>query len=167
MADRRYLYQQIKLTKGKYALVDKEDFEYLNQWKWFCSTTGYAVRTALIDGEQVRIRMHRVVANTPEDMCTDHINMNRLDNRGENLRVVDRSQNNMNRKLNKNSTTGYKGVTLRKDNGKYRAHIQKDGKKRWLGQFDTAIEAAKAYNSAAKKIFGEYAKLNILENYGR
>lgn len=157
------LFYQIELNKGKVALVDKEDYEYLNQWRWYCDARGYAVRSKTIDGKKRSIKMHRVILNTPEDMCTDHVNGNPLDNRKCNLRIANHSQNGMNRKINYNSGTGYKGVLLRKDTKKYRAYIRKDGKRRWIGQFDSANDAARAYNEAAKEMFGVFAKFNILK----
>ena len=162
--DEGLLYQRIALTNGGYALVDKEDYEYLNQWEWRRETLGYACRFETIDGKRRLIKMHRVIAQVPEDMCTDHINMDRLENRKENLRVATKSQNSMNTRVRKDSTTGYKGVYKRKSTGMYRVHIAKDGVKRWLGQFPTAQEAARRYNEEAVKLFGEYAKLNIIED---
>lgn len=156
------LYQDIKLTRGKVALVDKSDYKYLSQWKWFCDAQGYASRNEKIDGKRTKVRMHRVIAKTPEGMCTDHINGNRLDNRKINLRVVNKSQNGMNRNCNFKTVTGYKGVTRRADTGKYRAYITKEGKRIWLGQFNTAYEAAQSYNNAAIEMFGEYSKLNVI-----
>ena len=85
--------KEIPLTRGKFALVDDEDYEWLSQWKWYCSTTGYAVR-----GCKNRILyMHREIAKTKPGMLTDHINRNKLDNRKENLRFCSHRENMKNR----------------------------------------------------------------------
>ena len=152
----------IPLTRGKVATVDKKDYEYLKQWKWHCDANGYAARPVIIDGRKSRVIMHRVIAKTPEDMCTDHINMDRLDNRRKNLRVVNKSQNGMNRLINKGREIPYKGVCLRKDTGKYRAYGTQNGKKVHLGQYDNPTDAARKYNEFAKVFYGEYANLNII-----
>jgi hypothetical protein len=152
----------IPLTKGKVATVDKKDYEYLRQWKWYCDACGYAARSAIIDGRKSRIIMHRVIAKTPEDMCTDHINMDRLDNRRKNLRVVNKSQNGMNRLAPKNSPFGYKGVSFRKDSKKFRAYGTQDKRKIHLGEYDNPVDAAKKYNEFAKRVYGQYANLNII-----
>lgn len=152
----------IPLTKGKVATVDKKDYKYLKQWKWYCDVCGYAARSAIIDGRKSRVIMHRVIAKTPEDMCTDHINMDRLDNRRKNLRIVNKSQNGMNRLVNKGREIPYKGVSFRKDSEKYRAYGTKDKKRVWLGEYDNPIDAAKKYNKFAKRVYGEYANLNII-----
>jgi len=154
--------KQIPLTKGKFATVDDSDYNFLNQWKWYCDACGYAVRTVLVDGKKGRVWMHRIVAGTPKNMLTDHINMDRLDNTKKNLRIVTKSQNGMNRGVPSNSTTGYKGVVFRNDTKKYRAYISLKNKRAWIGQFNTALEAAVAYNKKAFEMFGEFAKLNII-----
>ena len=92
----------------------------------------------------------------------DHIDNDRSNNNLSNLRLVTRAQNCMNRSLYKGKSSEYKGVHFRKDTGKYRAIIRVNQRNISLGQFDTAIEAAKAYNRKAVELFGEYANLNIL-----
>lgn len=152
--------KEISLTKGKFAIVDDDDFEYLSQWKWFINTNGYAQRTEGSRGSQKKIYMHRVINETPEDMSTDHINGNRLDNRRENLRSVTLRQNKLNSSKHTRNKTGYKGVSLQKNTGKYVAYIRVNNKGITIGTYSTVEEAAKAYNRAALHFFGEYAKLN-------
>lgn len=148
--------KEIKLTQGRFALVDDEDYEYLNQWRWYYSDSGYAVRKP----SSVRFFMHRVVINTPEGMFTDHINRNKLDNRRENLRICTRSQNCANVGILPSNTSGYKGVSFDSREGKWRANIRVKGKKHSLGYFENIIEAVSAYNIAALEHFGEFAVLN-------
>lgn len=127
--------KKIKLTQGKYALVDDQDFDWLNQFKW-CFSGDYAVREKL--GK--RIYMHRVTNKTPEGLETDHINRNKLDNQRINLRTATRSENNHN--------TEAKGFTFDKINNKWRARIYVDYKEIHLGRFGTKEEALLAYQVA-------------------
>ena len=104
--------------------------------------------------------MHHVILPLKDGLQVDHINGNRLDNRKENLRLVTKSQNMMNRGVQKNSTSGYKGVN--EHQGKWRAYILENGKQKHLGVFEDKKEAARAYNKMAKLLHGEYAVLNKL-----
>lgn len=154
----------IKLTRGKVAIVDDELFDYLNQWKWFCINNGYAVRsTQNSAGKRCVIQMHRLILNTPKGLYTDHINGNKLDNRIQNLRVSSRAENMRNRFKFSNNKSGYKGVSWKKKNKKWVAQIKHENKVIYLGLFTSVIEAAQAYNSAAIKLQGSFAKLNIIE----
>lgn len=148
----------ILLTKGHFAQVSDEDYADLNAYKWYYHNKGYAAR--YLNDIKQHIFMHNVVANTPDDKEADHINHDKLDNRRENLRNATKSQNLGNRLVNKNSTTGYKGVLYHKINENYIARIQIGKSRKFLGSYATAIAAAIAYNNAAIKYFGEYAYLN-------
>ncbi len=150
----------IELTKGKRAIVDKEDYEFLNQWKWRFST-GYAIRTDYGGGVYKKtILMHRLINNTPAHLETDHINLNRLDNRRSNLRSCDKRQNQGNLKPQLGGTSRYKGVCFYKKTGKWKAGIKMYGTCKHLGYYDTQIEAAGAYDKAARSHFQEYALTN-------
>jgi hypothetical protein len=155
----------IPLDKGKETIVDDEDYEYLNQWKWYCSTAGYANRATVRDKnyKQKKILIHRVIMKAPKNLQVDHINGNRLDNRKENLRIVTKQQNHMNRrKLDLKKSSKFKGVSYYSLSKKWVATIYFKNKRFHLGYFDNEIDAAKEYNTAAKKIHGEYARLNEL-----
>lgn len=91
----------------------------------------------------------------------DHINRNTHDNRWENLRECSRSENAKNRSRYKNNSSGFKGVTRRKDTGKYRAQIRVDGLKINLGQFDTPEESADAYANAAIMFHKDFANIGV------
>lgn len=147
--------KRIPLTQGLSAIVDDEDFEMLSRFKWHFHQTGYAMRTARIDGKKHLLRMHRVVMNAPPHKCVDHINGNTLDNRKRNLRIASRSQNQHNRGRNKNNTSGFKGVSRYR--GRWRARITVNWKEIRLGIFDTPEEAFDAYVAAAKEYHGEFA----------
>ena len=127
-----------KLTKGKFAMVDNEDFEYVNQWKWKYHKDGYAVRT--FTGNK-NIYMHRVINKTPKGLFTDRINRNKLDNRRSNLRDTTNSKNLMNTGIWKHNTSGIKGVEWNKQKRKWNAKIQVNKKKIHLGFFDNIIMA--------------------------
>ena len=149
----------IELTQGKVTIVDDDDFERLNQWKWRYNTNGYAIRSISRKPGKRTIRMHREIIGTPDGMETDHINCNKLDNRKENLRFCNRSQNEANRFKYNNNTSGRKGICWNKDRQKWVAQIQVNGKGVYLGRFTDIEDAAKAYEKAATEYFGEFARV--------
>lgn len=152
--------KHIALTQGKVAIVDDEDFEYLNQWKWYAQRDptingSYAARQEYmgsINGKQKKklILMHRLIMNCPPRMYIDHINHDRLDNRKENLRIVSNRQNQQNSR--RTGVSKYRGVSWSKWRNKWVAAIQIDGKQKHLGSFDDEKEAAKAYEKACRDI---------------
>lgn len=152
--------RKIPLTKGKFALVDDEDYEYLNQFKWHYSSTGYAVRDIQKNGKRTSQRMHRIVNQTPDGMQTDHRNHNTLDNRKDNLRTCTALQNNKHGTSRKNSTSKYLGVHWDKKSRKWRANIRVNRILIHLGYYDSEEDAALFYNKAAEKYHGEFASLN-------
>jgi len=155
--------KKINVGHEQFALVDDDDFDWITKWRWHLNQQGYAVRKVYINGRKggsYRVAMHRVIAGTPENMHTDHINGDPLDNQKSNLRVCTNKENMKNRKLNSNSSTGYKGVHLHTKLKKWVARIGVDGKRIHLGVYDTPEAAALAYNAAALKYHGEYARLN-------
>lgn len=157
-------YKEIELTTGGKCLVSEEDFDYLNKFKWHKRTAdGYAARTVYDNGKFITVRMHRQIVEAPSGLVVDHVNRDRLDNRRENLRVATRSQNTANSIKPSTNTSGYKGVSYRKEQDRWRAFIRVNKKGISLGQYATAIEAARAYNEAALKYFGEYALLNEID----
>ena len=148
--------KEIPLTKGQVTLVDDDMFEYLDQWKWRYSASGYVSRSEWENGSTKNVLLHRVVCNTPEGMETDHINCNKLDNRKSNLRTCTRAQNAQNRPAPKNNASGFKGVSWFKRDKKWIAYIQCNGKKKNLGRYSSPEEAAKIYEKAARELFGEF-----------
>lgn len=133
--------KKIPLTKGKFTIVDDEDFEYLNQWKWKYHKDNYACRT--ITGGSL-VYMHRIVNKTPKGCLTDHINRNGLDNRRANLRIVTYSQNGFNTGIWKHNTSGIKGVCWDKQKNKWEARIMINQKTIHLGFYSDIKDAAKA-----------------------
>ena len=127
-------FRRIRLTQGKYAIVDVEDFEKLNKDKWYLFESKvkdkfYAVRTE----SRRNIFMHRRIMNAPPGSIVDHRNRDGLDNRKDNLRIVNNMQNcwNSERRLTA-STSKYKGVRRDKDSGKWLAAIRHNGQKNIL-----------------------------------
>lgn len=153
--------KEIKLTQGKTALVDDSDYDYLNQWKWYAQKDRYTYYAVRRDGKR-RMKMHRVILGLGYDsnLFPDHIDHNGLNNQRSNLRIATRSQNAANRSSIRTAVSKYKGVApMRK---RWQAHIVKDGVQKYIGLFKNEIDAALAYNIEAKKLHGEFAHLNAI-----
>lgn len=154
--------KELILSQGKVALVDDEDFDWLNQWKWCVmrrKKTFYVVRSARSHSKMAYL--HRVILNAPKGMEVDHINGDGLDNRRSNLRLATRAENGRNRHMQVNNKSGYKGVSWYKQYGRWRTTIKVSGKTLNLGYFDLPEIAALAYDEAARGYFGEFAKTNF------
>lgn len=158
--------KEISLTRGLSCIVDDEDYEFLMQWKWQAAPNGgghfYAARRSrLSDGRksgerQTMILMHRVLAATPKDMVTDHINGKTLDNRRSNLRVATHTQNMQNRAKRKNTSSAHKGITWDGTRRKWAAVLQANNRTFFIGRFAREEDAAEAYAARAAKEFGEF-----------
>lgn len=154
--------KEIQLTQGKVAQVDDENFESLNAHKWYAKKKGktfYAGRDIQADGKQTTHRMHWEVLG---GKWIDHRDHDGLNNQKTNLRFCTNSENCMNRRKFANTSCTYKGVYFNKTTGKWRAMIGINGKRINLGYYVDETEAAKAYNTKAIELFGEFAYLNII-----
>lgn len=149
-----------KKYSNKFVLVDNEDFEELNKYKWYFNAAG------LVDGNGYafsgyrqgrRYYMHRILSGAPKHLIVDHINRNGLDNRRKNLRLVTRGENCLNKSKHKGSQYKYKGVGLSSGGKLYNARIARNGKQHYLGSFKTQIGARRAYLKAAKRLHEEFA----------
>lgn len=153
--------KEIRLTLDKIALVDDEDYDYLNQWKWCAmKIKNYYYAGRGIHNKNIRhlILMHRLIMNAPKGMEIDHIDHDGLNNQKFNLRICTTSQNQMNRLPIGGSK--YLGVSY--NQGKYIvAQIRVNGEIKKLGMFKTEEEAALAYDNAAKLYHGEFSNLNF------
>ncbi len=137
--------KEIKLTQGKIALVDDDDFERLNECKWHYHDLGYARNGS-------KGYMHRFINNTPDGFETDHINQNKLDNRKFNLRTVTASVNQTNKPIPKNNTSGVQGVTWDRHRSLWKVHFSRNKKRFNIGNYKTKQEAITALGRALQNV---------------
>lgn len=168
----------IPLTQGKVAIVDDEDHEWLNQYAWSCNPYGYAVSSVLEpDGIRRTKYMHRLIMQPPDEYnvgpsgrkypkyLVDHIDGDTRNNQRSNLRICTHAESLQNRgKFASGIYSVYKGVYLDKQNSRnpWKVKIKRDKEYIHIGMFATELEAAIAYNNAAVKYHGEFARLNKL-----
>ena len=155
--------KSIPLTQGKFALVDDEDYDWLSVWKWTYSH-GYAWRNRRVNEinkyPASKIYMYREIAGTPVGLDCDHVDHNGLNDQKANLRNCTHADNLRSGKARKGSS-GYKGVWRNEKLQMWAANICVVGKTIHLGSHKDEVQAAKAYDEAAKKYFGEFALLNF------
>jgi len=154
--------KKIPLNHGRFALVDDEDYDWLmSLGKWYAHKDGntfYAVRVVNAGGRRVKLRMHREITQAKKGKVVDHKDGDGLNNQKANLRECETAENTKNRIGNVNSASKYKGV--QKSDKKWRVTIFLNGNRFHLGVFSDEIKAAIAYNEAAIKYHGEFARLN-------
>lgn len=151
--------KKIKLTKGYFAIVDDQDFDQLNQYKWQVNFGSSCPRAQGLVNKK-RILMHRLILNPPSNLGIDHINRNSLDNRRCNLRLATQTQNNGNM-ISKKHSSRFKGVSWVRRDKKWEARGKQHNKTIHLGLYNSEEEAAKTYDAWAKQYFGEFARLNF------
>lgn len=148
-------------------MLDDDDFEKLRNHNWSCKHnkhTLYAYRCIHVNKKTITIWMHREILGIHDDkkLRADHIDHNGLNNQKKNLRIATHNQNNCYKKSAKNSTSEYLGVCFDKQTNRWRATITKNYKQIKIGRFDNEIDAALAYNEAAKTLHGAFANLNVI-----
>jgi hypothetical protein len=153
--------KMIPLTNGCYAYVDAQDYEWLNQWHWRAHSPGYAVRWE----KRKLIFMHREIMKPPKGKVVDHINGNGFDNTRANMRNTTTRRNAHNRGRRTGSASIYKGVSYDKKHHRWYARIYLGKRRVRLGGFDSEVEAARAYDRKAVEWFGEFARLNLPEEW--
>lgn len=157
--------KEIPLSNGKVALVDDEDYEELNKFRW-CAQKGLNTLYARRMAKQRWISMHRQIIGAKPDNSVDHINHNGLDNQKHNLRLCTNSQNQRNRGPKRNNTCGYKGVSFYEKDTSFVAQIGYHGRVIRLGKFYDPIDAAFAYAVAAILLHGEFARHSLQKERG-
>lgn len=164
-----YTFRRIRMSGPKYAKVDPDDYKQLRKYEWFTKKETNSFYTFRNGGRKKAggksiIYMHRIILEVPKAMVVDHINNDGMDNRSANLRPATRAQNSYNRKkLSRQCTSKYKGICWNKTASKWQAAISFNKNIIYLGIFNNEIDAAKAYDEAAKKYHGEFACLNFPE----
>lgn len=156
--------KEIPLTQNKFAIIDDDDWDVVIQYKWYALKQRkkyYAVaHTKKVDGKDTLIGMHRLIMNAPSGVEVDHADRDPLNNQRSNLRFATASQQGTNKDKIPGCSSKYKGVSWKRDCGLWIAQIRVK-KLIYLGTFKSEIDAAKAYDQAAIKNFGEFAKLNF------
>lgn len=159
----------IPLTQGKHAIVDRVNYERLSKHKWYAMKIGrtyYARRTKRIgrrsENKKINIYMHQEILSSLPTQEIDHIDGNGLHNKLNNLRICLHSENQKNRKPQKNGTSKYKGVFWNKKLCKWQVSISINNKTKYLGLYNNEKEAAKVYNYEAIRQYGEFVRLNII-----
>lgn len=153
----------IHLSRGKAAIVDAADFDWLNQWKWSLHTyagkcyAGRIVRDG--QGGKQTLKMHRVILGAPHGREVDHIAGDGLDNRRSNLRLATHQQNACNMRRHRDNKSGFKGVYWNTGKQRWDAKICVKGKHHLLGRFVDKEDAIRAYAEGAVKLHGEFARL--------
>ena len=159
----------MKLSQGKFAIVDPEDYGRLKRYKWYArKSTGTFYAVCYISEPKWlgrrNVYMHQLVIDVPAGMDCDHINHRGWDNRKANLRAVTHCQNLWNRRKSRKPTRSqYKGIDWSNGAKRWRSRVGVNGKRINLGYFDTEIEAARAYDEAVKRYHNEFAVLNFEE----
>ncbi|MCJ7676076.1 MAG: HNH endonuclease, partial [Sedimentisphaerales bacterium] len=165
-----YAFRRIRLAGPKYAKVDPADYKRLRGYEWLVKKRRknfYALRHSVSGktGKESLIYMHQEIIEVPEGMVIDHINRDGVDNRRANLRAATHSQNMCNRRKRLGTThSKYRGICWRKKDRKWQAKIGFEKKRIHLGTFSNEIDAAKAYDRAARKYHGEFASPNFPES---
>lgn len=161
---------RIPLTRGEWAEVDVRDLAVVEGRNWTTKINGRSVYAVTrsdapgVPGRHIKL-LHREVMGLErgDSRHIDHIDGDGLNNRRSNLRFVTRQQNQTNGRSHRDATSQFKGVGWYKRDGTWQAQIRINGRYRFLGRFDSEIEAARVYDAAAHEAWGEFAHLNFPE----
>jgi hypothetical protein len=159
----------LELNKGQTCQIDKEDLWKIARYTWFARLIAgrpYVMTSAYENGRHKRIMLHRLIMDAQKGVVVDHINGDGLDNRKSNLRICSHRQNILNQKKSKLGSSQFKGVRRYVRFNKWGAQITVHGKQIHLGVFETEDEAARAYDEASLKYFGDFSRLNFKRKGG-
>lgn len=154
---------EISLTKGKIAIVDAADAEMVNRHKWYAATCGsstfYASTKVHEGGKAKHVLMHRLITGAVSGQVVDHVNGDGLDNRRTNLRITTTQGNAWNHRGQRGAKSQYRGLSFY--GGMFYVRIFVNGRNQYLGRYTDERLAARVFDFAAVKHFGEYARLNL------
>lgn len=145
---------------GQWVSFDACDAKLLEKYSWYVDSNGYA-RAHI--GEGKCVYMHRIIMGAKKGIDVDHINHNKLNNKRSNLRCCKHQHNTMNKIIQTNNTSGFKGVYWARHANRYMAYVTIDRNNKYLGYFDNKEDAALAYDMAALMLYREFALLNFKE----
>lgn len=148
----------VEMTTGECHLIDTAQEYLVSEYSWYQNEKGYAATW----NEGNVLLIHRLITGALPDTVVDHKNHKAWDSRQANLRVCSHAENMRNRSLNKNNTSGFKGVSWYKRRSRWVAHVAVNNKKKTVGYFHTTIEAARAYDRAALELHGAFACTNVM-----
>ena len=153
---------RVYFIDGSSFLIDTSDLLQVSEYTWFYGKRGYPVaHTSRKSPEGHKVfPLHRLLMRPDEGSDVDHISGDKLDNRRGNLRICSHQQNMFNQKMRCTNSSGYYGVSRSSKTGKFEAYLHIDGRKKYLGTYDSAEQAAVARDAAAVRFFGDYARLN-------
>lgn len=149
----------IRLKNGMNTVIDQQDYELVSKYRWHATKSKPFYAVTSING--VPVCLHHLILPKISGLDIDHRDGDSLNNRRNNLRYCTHRQNLLNKSVQKNNKCGFKGVSFHRSSGRFRAQIQVDGRRLTLGHSDNAETAAKIYDEAALRHYGEFARLNF------
>lgn len=155
--------KEILLSKDMVALVDDDDYGWLDKNTWFAVVATHGNVYAARHTPTGRLKMHTAILEPPLGLIVDHKDGNGLNNQRDNLRLATNAQNSRNRLGRRDGSSVYKGVNrdYRRTKLSWAARINLNYKSLYLGTFNTEIAAALAYDAKARELFGEFARTNF------